>query len=160
MADLNKVLLIGRLTRDPELRYTPAGKPVCDLAIAINKTYIKEDKTKVEETVFVDVTVWGKQAESTAEHMKKGKTIFIEGELKLDSWESKAGEKRSKMRVTARSIQFLSLTAKESKVNDMEFESETQNAENQLTEKSEPKTKEIPEDLKLQKQPERQASLV
>ena len=107
MSNLNKVFLVGRLTRDPELRYTPNGKPVCDFTIAINKIYEK-DKKQVKETVFVDVTVWNKSAEATAEYMKKGKTILIEGELRMDEWKSKEGEKRSKMRVTAKTVQFLS----------------------------------------------------
>ena len=107
MANLNKVFLVGRLTRDPELRYTPSGKAVCDFTIAINKIYEK-DKKQVKETVFVDVTVWNKSAEATAEYMKKGKTILIEGELRMDEWKSKEGEKRSKMRVTAKTVQFLS----------------------------------------------------
>lgn len=108
MANLNKVMLIGRLTRDPELRYTPSGTAVCDLGIAISRTFTNATGERKEEVCFVDVTVWQKQAESCAEYLKKGREVFIEGRLIHDRWETKEGEKRSKIRVTAERVQFLS----------------------------------------------------
>jgi single-strand DNA-binding protein len=108
MANLNKVMLIGRLTKDPELRFTPQGTAVTDVSIAVNRVSRNADGTSREETCFVDVTVWGKQAESTAEYVKKGREIFIEGRLTLDRWEDKqSGQKRSKLKVVAERVQFL-----------------------------------------------------
>lgn len=107
MANLNKVLLIGRLTRDPELRYTPQGTAVCTLGIATNRFSRNADGSMREETTFVDVTVWAKQAENCAEYLKKGREVFIEGHLTLDRWESPDGQKRSKLHVTAERVQFL-----------------------------------------------------
>jgi len=107
MANLNKVMLIGRLTRDPELRFTPQGTPVCDLSLAINRVSRNPDGTQREETAFVDVTVWGKQAESSAQYLKKGRETFIEGRLTQERWETPDGQKRSKLKVTAERVQFL-----------------------------------------------------
>lgn len=107
MANLNKVMLIGRLTRDPELRYTQGGAAVCDLRIASSRSYTLQDGTKKEESLFIDVTVWKKQAEFCAEFLKKGRQVFVEGRLKLDEWESTEGQKRSKISVVAQSVQFL-----------------------------------------------------
>ncbi len=107
MANLNKVMLIGRLTRDPELRYTQGGAAVCDLRVASSRSYTLQDGTKKEESLFIDVTVWKKQAEFCAEFLKKGRQVFVEGRLKLDEWESTEGQKRSKISVVAQSVQFL-----------------------------------------------------
>lgn len=106
MASLNKVLLIGRLTRDPEKRSTPAGLTVCEIGLAMNSRYTTKDGQAREEVCFVDVTVWGKTAEACAEHLRKGASVFIEGRLKLDQWE-KDGQKRSRMTVVADGVQFL-----------------------------------------------------
>ncbi len=107
MASLNKVMLIGNLTRDPEVRYTPKGSAVTDIGIAINRRYRVEDETR-EEVTFVDVTFWGRQAETIGQYMKKGRPIFIEGRLQLDSWEDKnTGQKRSRLRVVGENFQFL-----------------------------------------------------
>ena len=109
---VNKVFLIGNLTRDVELRNTLGGAAVCDIGIAINRTFYsgKEgEKEKKEETTFVDVTVWGRQAETCAEFLEKGRKVHIEGRLSLDTWEDKeSGQKRSKLKVTADNVQFLS----------------------------------------------------
>jgi len=107
MANLNKVLLIGRLTRDPETRTTPGGATVTTLGLAVNRTYTRRDSgEKVEETCFVDVEAWGRTGETIARYMKKGRQIFIEGRLKFDSWE-RDGQRRSKLSVTAESFQFI-----------------------------------------------------
>jgi single-strand DNA-binding protein len=111
MANLNKVLLIGNLTRDPELRYTPQGSAICDLGLAINRQYTTNDGVKKEEVCFVDITAWGRQAETCNRFVKKGSQIFVEGRLKLDSWQDKeTGKNRSKLNVVAERIQFLSGT--------------------------------------------------
>lgn len=107
MANLNKVLLLGRLTKDPELRFTPQGTPVCDVTLAINRVIRAPDGTQREETAFVDVTVWGRQAETSAEYLKKGREAFVEGRLTLDRWETPDGQKRSRLKVTAERVQFL-----------------------------------------------------
>lgn len=107
MADLNLVILVGRLTRDPVLRYTPGGQAVADLGLATSRTYVGKDGQKKEDTCFVDIIVWGKQAEASNEYLKKGSSVLIEGRLQLDSWETKEGEKRSKLRVNANRVQFL-----------------------------------------------------
>ena len=108
MANLNKVFLIGRLTRDPELRYIQSGTAVLDLGLAVNRRTKLSDGTWGEEATFVDVTVWGKQAENCAEYLSKGRAVFVEGHLRLDQWDDKkTGDKRSRLRVTADNIQFL-----------------------------------------------------
>jgi single-strand DNA-binding protein len=107
MANLNKVMLIGRLTRDPETRHTPSGQSVTNFGIAVNRSYRKKDsEEKVEETTFVDVEAWGVAGETFARYMKKGRQAYIEGRLKLDSWE-KDGQKRSKLSVVMEEFQFL-----------------------------------------------------
>lgn len=109
MANLNKVLLMGRLTRDPELRYTPKGTAVADLSMAINRYRGGTDGgERTEETTFVDVTLWGKQAETANQYLNKGREVFIEGRLQLDSWEDKSsGQKRSKLKVVGELMQFV-----------------------------------------------------
>src|SRR4029434_6103045 len=108
MASFNKVILLGNLTRDPEVRYTPKGSAVCDLGIAVNRVYTTDSGEKREEATFVDVTFWGRTAEVAGEYLKKGRPVFIEGRLQLDSWEDKqSGQKRSKLKVVADNVQFL-----------------------------------------------------
>jgi len=108
MANLNRVLLIGNLTRDPELRYTPKGSAVCDLGIAVNRSYTTDAGEKREEATFVDVTLWGRTAEVAGEYLKKGRPVFIEGRLQLDSWDDKqTGQKRSKLKVIGETMQLL-----------------------------------------------------
>lgn len=107
MSTLNRVFLIGNLTRDPEVRYTPSGTAVGDLGLAVNETYKNKAGENVESTVFVDVEVWARQAETCAEYLYKGSPVFVEGRLKLDQWENQQGEKRSKLRVRADRVQFL-----------------------------------------------------
>src|SRR5438067_2644428 len=108
MASLNKVMLIGNLTRDPEIKYTPKGTPIADIGLAVNRNYTTESGEKREEVTFVDVELWGRQAEVAAEYLKKGRPVFIEGRLKLDTWEDKqTGQKKSKLRVVGEGMQFL-----------------------------------------------------
>ncbi len=114
MASFNKVLLMGNLTRDPELRYTPGGQAVCDLGLAINRKYSVNGQDK-EEVCFVDIVVWARQAESCGKYLQKGSSVFIEGRLQYDAWEDKEGRKRSKLRVTAERVQFLSSRSDDSK---------------------------------------------
>ncbi|MCU0857077.1 MAG: single-stranded DNA-binding protein [Pontiellaceae bacterium] len=107
MSTLNRVFLMGNLTRDPEVRYTPSGTAVGDLSLAINENYKNKAGEMVESTVFVDVEVWSRQAETCSEYLFKGSPVFIEGRLKLDQWTNQQGEKRSKLRVRADRVQFL-----------------------------------------------------
>lgn len=108
MANYNKVMLIGNLTRDPELRYTPGGAAVCEFAIAINNNYTTKQGEKREEVTYVDITAWARQAEICAEYLKKGRPVFVEGRLKQDRWEDqKTGQKRTRLTVTAQVVQFL-----------------------------------------------------
>jgi single-strand DNA-binding protein len=107
MASLNKVMLIGNLTRDPEVRHTPKGIAVGDLGLAINNTYRTQDGQEKEEVCYVDVVVWGRQAETCKDYLSKGRSVFVEGRLQLDQWETPQGEKRNRMRVRAERVQFL-----------------------------------------------------
>ena len=108
MANLNKVMLIGNLTRDPELRYTPKGTAVADIALAINRVWNNEQNVRQEETTFVDITLWGRQAELAQQYLTKGRGAYIEGRLQMDTWDDKqTGQKRSKLKVVAESLQFL-----------------------------------------------------
>ena len=104
----NKVFLMGNLTRDPEIRYIPSGQAVTTLGLAVNEKHGKGDDAK-ETVLFIDVTVWSKTAENCAEYLKKGSPVFIEGKLRLETWDDKeTQQKRSKVSVTALSVQFLS----------------------------------------------------
>jgi len=108
MASLNKVMLIGNLTRDPELRVTPKGTAICTFGLAVNRQFKDDTGATKDETTFVDIEAWNKQGETIAKYLTKGKPIFIEGRLKLDSWDDKTtGQKRSKMKVVLESFQFL-----------------------------------------------------
>ena len=107
-ASFNKVLLLGNLTRDPELRYTPKGSAVADLGIAVNRVYTLDNGEKREEVTFVDVTLWSRLAEIAGEYLKKGRPVFIVGRLQLDSWDDKqTGQKRSRLRVIGETMQLL-----------------------------------------------------
>ncbi len=108
MASFNKVMLLGNCTRDPEVKYTPKGSAVTDLGIAVNRYYTTDGGEKREETTFVDVTMWGRQAEIAGEYLKKGRPVFIEGRLQLDTWDDKqTGQKRSRLRVVCENFQLL-----------------------------------------------------
>jgi single-strand DNA-binding protein len=108
MASFNKVILMGNLTRDPELRYTPKGTAVAKIGLAVNRTWATESGEKKEEVSFIDVEAWGRQGEVIAQFMKKGRPILIEGRLKLDSWEDKnTKQKVSKLKVVLESFSFV-----------------------------------------------------
>ena len=108
MSNYNKVILIGNLTRDPELKYTQSGMAVVEIGLAVNRKYRNRNTNEmVEETTFVDIEGWGKQAEVFHQYMSKGRPVFIEGRLKLDRWETQDGQKRSKLRVVMENFQFL-----------------------------------------------------
>lgn len=106
MSNFNKVLLMGRLTRDPELRYTPQGTAVAEVGLAVNREYTVGTERR-KDTTFVDITLWRRQAEVVCQYLKKGQPLFVEGHLSLDSWEAQDGQKRSKLRVIAENFQFL-----------------------------------------------------
>jgi len=108
MANLNKVLLMGNLTRDPELRYLQTGTAVANIGMAVNRKYRNKGSNElVEETTYVDLEAWGTTAETICKYMTKGRPMFIEGRLKLDSWEDREGQKRSRLRVVVENFQFL-----------------------------------------------------
>ncbi len=107
MASYNKVILMGNLTRDPEMRVTPNGNSICKLGLAVSRTFSTRDGERREETTFVDIDAFGKQAEVIAKYMRKGRPIMIEGRLKLDQWETNDGQKRSKLGVILENFQFL-----------------------------------------------------
>ena len=108
MPNYNKVLLMGNLTRDPEVKYTSGGTAIAKLGMAINRTWTNKEGQKQEETTFVDVDAFGRQAEVIGQYLKKGRPVMIEGRLKLDQWDDKqTGQKRSKLGVTLEGFQFL-----------------------------------------------------
>lgn len=107
MASFNRVILLGNLTRDPELRYIPSGTAVSEIGLAVNDRRKNANGEWIDETTFVDVTLWGRTAEIASEYLTKGSPVLIEGRLKLDSWEGQDGQKRSKMRVVAEKMQLL-----------------------------------------------------
>ena len=108
MASFNKVILVGNLTRDPELRYTPKGVAIAKVGLAVNRVWTSESGEKKEEVTFVDVDVFGRTAENVGQYMRKGRPILIEGRLRLDQWDDKqTGQKRSRLGVVAETVQFL-----------------------------------------------------
>lgn len=108
MGNFNKIILLGNLTRDPELRYTPKGLAIVKLGMAINRTWKDETGAAKEEVTFVDVDAFGRQAEVIAQYMRKGRPLFVEGRLRMDTWDDKqTGQKRSKMNVVLESFQFV-----------------------------------------------------
>ena len=107
MASLNKVLLIGNLTRDPDVRVMSNGRPVCNFGLALNRSYKDSEGNRKEEVTFVDVECFGPRAEAVGRFFTKGRAIFVEGRLKLDQWESKEGEKRSALRVVLDNFEFV-----------------------------------------------------
>lgn len=108
MANLNKVMLIGNLTRDPEVKYTPKGTAIAEIGLAVNRVYTTPQGEKKEEVTFIDVTLWERLAELAGQYLRKGRPVFIEGRLQLDTWDDKqTGQKRSKLRVRGETMQFL-----------------------------------------------------
>lgn len=107
VANLNKVFLLGNLTRDPELRYTPGGTPVVTLRLAVNRTYKSKEGQNQQDTCFVNVVAWSQMAEVSNQYLQKGSPVLIEGRLQSRSWENQQGQKRSTIEVVATSVQFL-----------------------------------------------------
>jgi len=107
MASYNKVLLMGNLTKDPELRYTPQGTAVVNLRLAVNRKYRNKDQELKEEVCFITAVVWNKQAETCNQYLHKGSSVFVEGRLQSRSWEDNAGAKRSVIEVRAERVQFM-----------------------------------------------------
>tara|TARA_R110002095_G_scaffold165188_5_gene143400 strand:+ start:377 stop:823 length:447 start_codon:yes stop_codon:yes gene_type:complete len=109
MASFNKVILVGNLTRDPQVRYTPGGTAVNEIGLAVNRSWFdKNSNSRKEETTFVDVTLWGRSAEVASEYLTKGRSVLIEGRLQLDQWDDKeSGQKRSKLKVVGENMTML-----------------------------------------------------
>ena len=108
MANVNKIILVGRITRDLDVQTTPKGTSVVEMGLAVNRSRAGEDGERIEETTWVDVTLWGKTAENVAKYMSKGREVYVAGRLELDSWEDKdSGKMRSKLRVVGEDVQFL-----------------------------------------------------
>ena len=107
MASFNRVILVGNVTRDPEIRYTQSQLAVTEIGLAVNDRRKNQQGEWIEETTFVDVTLWGRTAEVAAEYLSKGSPVLVEGRLKLDSWESQDGQRRSKLRVVGEKMQML-----------------------------------------------------
>lgn len=108
MANVNKVMLLGNITRDLEVRYTPKGTAVCDLGMAVNRIRTGDNGERIEEVTYVDVTLWGRQAELAGQYLSKGRSVFIEGRLQLDQWDDKqSGQKRQRLRVVGENMQFI-----------------------------------------------------
>ena len=107
MTSFNRVVLIGHLTRDPKLRTIPSGSTVADMGLATNERYRNKAGESVENTCFVDVVAWGRQAESCGKYLEKGSAVLVEGRLQLDQWQTGDGQKRSRLRVKADSVRFM-----------------------------------------------------
>lgn len=107
MASLNRVLLIGNLTRDPELRYIPSGSAVATFTVAVNRVYKTQTGEKKEQTSFIRIVVWGRRAEVCGEYLSKGSPVFVEGRLQSRDWEAQDGQKRNTVEVVADNVQFL-----------------------------------------------------
>ena len=122
--DLNSFIGIGRLTRDPELRYTPGGAGVCKFGIAINRTYRNQEGNNVDNVLFINIVTWGKQAENCSQFLKKGRRVAVNGELRSNNWQDKDGNKRVSFEVNARTVQFLDL------IKDSSFSPESAQSEN------------------------------
>jgi single-strand DNA-binding protein len=107
MGSINMVVLMGNLTRKPELRRTPTGHTVAEMGLAVSERYKNKAGEDVQNTCFVEIVIWDKQAEACAQYLVKGSVVVVEGKLQLDQWQTAAGEKRSKLKVRAESVQFL-----------------------------------------------------
>jgi len=131
--DLNCFIGIGRLTRDPELRYTPSGTAVSKFGLAINRSFRNQEGNNIEDTLFINVSVWGRQAEHCSQYLKKGKRVAINGELRSNSWQDRDGNKRVTYEINARSIQFLDYL-KDSDNSESSYNKTNQYKENSVSE--------------------------
>lgn len=136
MASLNRVFLIGRLTRDPELRYTPSGLAVANFGLATSRSYTLSSGEKKEEVCFVRIVVWGRQAETCSQYLSKGRLIFVEGRLQYRAWETQDGQKRSTLEVRADRVQFLERLKEEGAIQEPIFVSDENSKEALLKDKS------------------------
>jgi single-strand DNA-binding protein len=143
MASLNKVLLIGNLTRDPDVKMLSSGRPVCNFGLALNRSYKDGEGNRKEEVTFVDVECYGPRAEAIGRFFTKGRSIFVEGRLKLDQWESKEGEKRSAIRVVLDNFEFVD-SKQESSGTGKPYESPKDSPAVETTPSSEPETPPAP----------------
>ncbi len=134
MASLNKALMMGNLTRDPELRYIPSGSAVTSFTVAMNRVYKLQTGEKKEETSFVRVVVWGRMAETCGEYLKKGSPVFVEGRLQSRSWEGADGQKRSTLEVVATNVQFLRGTGQGSRDKESGLEASPSSAKEEIPE--------------------------
>ena len=107
MASFNQVILLGNLTRDVELKHTPSNQAVANIGLAMNRQYQTKDGERREETTFVDCEAWGRQAEVMAQYLSKGRPVFVQGRLKLDTWQDQQGQNRSKLKVVIENFQFV-----------------------------------------------------
>jgi single-strand DNA-binding protein len=107
MANFNKVILLGNLTRDPQLRYLPSNTAVCEFGLAVNRQWRDRDGNQKDETCFVDISAFGRQGETINQYLSKGRPVLIEGRLRFDSWTGQDGQKRSKLSVVAENFQFV-----------------------------------------------------
>ncbi len=123
MSSFNKVILMGNLTRDPQVRYTPGGSAVGDISLAVSRSWFdKNANSRKEETTFVDVTLWGKTAEVASEYLKKGRQVLIEGRLQLDQWDDKqTGQKRSKLKVVGENMTMIGGQKQQAKASNDEW---------------------------------------
>ena len=131
--DLNCFIGIGRLTRDPELRYTPSGTAVSKFGLAINRSFRNQEGNNIEDTLFINVSVWGRQSEHCSQYLKKGKRVAINGELRSNSWQDRDGNKRVTYEINARSIQFLDYL-KDSDNSESSYNKTNQYKENSVSE--------------------------
>jgi len=131
--NLNKVILAGNLTRDPDMRFIPSGTAVSNLRLAVNRQYTAKDGERKKETAFVTVVVWGKQAQNCQEHLRKGSPVLIEGRLQSRSWENSENEKRSTLEVVAERVHFLTRKEEGGTIGEenVEYEPEGEEAEQQ-----------------------------
>ncbi len=107
MTGINRVMLLGNLTRDPQVKQTPSGQTVCDLGLAVTERYRNKEGESVETTCFADIVTWGRQAEACGQFLAKGRPVFVEGRLQLDRWQTEQGENRQRLRVRADRVHFL-----------------------------------------------------
>ena len=132
--DLNCFAGIGRLTRDPELRYTPAGTAVCKFGLAINRSFRNQEGNNIEDTLFINVSAWGRQAEHCSQFLKKGKRVAVNGELRSNNWQDREGNKRVSYEINARSVQFLDYMKDSNNSSEENYKSNNDYSENDYVE--------------------------
>ncbi|MEI7436363.1 MAG: single-stranded DNA-binding protein [bacterium] len=116
---MNRVFLMGNLTRDPAVRRTPAGASVADIGLAVSDSYTNKEGERIEQPCFVDVVAWNKQADACGQYLQKGSSVMVEGHLHFEQWETDKGEKRNRLRVQAERVHFLSRTKEAGKTDDL-----------------------------------------